>query len=99
MLDTCYSYPFDEQLQALLSCKELYDALEKHKRYATARAAAEPGVIRDVFDAEEWKRHPFFSKHVNGYTVLFYYDDVTVTNPLGSYKRKVTRRACCDVTC
>jgi phage terminase small subunit len=88
--DTCYSYPFDEQLEAVLSSKELYDALQTHKASALSRAAAKPVVIRDVFDAVEWKQHPFFSKHVGAYTVLFYYDDVTVTNPLGSYKRKVT---------
>jgi hypothetical protein len=83
--NTCMMFPFAEQFEAVLSCKPLYDAMESFR----AQRFSTDGKLRSCFDAMEWKRDPFFTAHVDAYTVLFYYDDVTVTNPIGQYKRKV----------
>jgi hypothetical protein len=85
--DTCYSYPFEEQLESILSNQHFYDALQKHRSWR--RSQPQDDKIKDLFDGQKWQRTPFFQMHVDAYTVLFYYDDVTVTNPLGNYKRKV----------
>ena len=84
--DECMMFPFDKQLEAVLQCEALFNAMEdfRSKRFST------DGKIRSCFDAKEWKNDPFFSTQVGAYTVLFYYDDVTVTNPIGQYKRKVS---------
>ena len=31
--DTCYSYPFEEQLESILSNQHFYDALQKHRSW------------------------------------------------------------------
>ena len=85
--DTCLIFPFKEQFEMVLKNEHLYEALKTHRkqRFKTSR----PDEVNSVFTGQKWQKDPFFSAHTDAYTILFYYDDVTVTNPLGSYKRKV----------
>ena len=90
-------FSFEQQLQALLSCTPLYDAMEAFpaKRFST------DGKVRSVFDSFEWQHDDFFTMHTDAYTVQYYYDDGTVTNPIGHYKRKVrcVRPSTLTLTC
>jgi hypothetical protein len=88
VVDTCYSYPFELQLLAILNNKHLYNAIQTLKQWIQSRGSGD-GMIRDLYDGQRWKNTPFFQQHIGAYTVLLYYVDVTVTNPLGSYTRKV----------
>ena len=85
MEDVCVMFDFVEQLEAVLCSERLFQAMEDYraKRFST------DDIVRSPFDATEWKEDPFFKLHTDAYTIAFYYDDVTVTNPIGQYKRKV----------
>jgi hypothetical protein len=87
-VDDCIIFPFAKQLQAVLSQCELYDAMQRFRKQFRDNPNKD-GRIRSHFDGEEWQKHPFFVKHPGAYAIEFYYDDVTITNPIGHYKRKI----------
>ena len=83
--DRCIMFSFEKQLEAVLQCEPLYEAMQEY----SAKRFSSDGMVRSCFDAAQWQGDPFFTAFVDAYTVKFYYDDVTVTNPIGHYKRKV----------
>ena len=45
------------------------------------------GLIGDYCDGEAFKSHPLFSKDPHALQILLYYDDLEITNPLGSHTK------------
>ena len=53
--------------------------LRGHKRF--------DGLMGDLCDGEACKSHPLFSTDSDALQILLYYDDIEVTNPLGSHTK------------
>jgi hypothetical protein len=92
--DEAIIFPFAESVQRVMEQQDLYDAMQVYRRQRPAAGPRdcnpETDTICSVFHGYEWRAsHPFFVKHRDSYAISFYYDEVTVTNPLGQYKRKV----------
>lgn len=90
--DECIIFPFAETVAKVMQQEDLYDAMREYQRkkaQALERSHTIDDTIASVYDGHEWRTRPFLVKHRDSYTIEFYYDDVTVTNPIGQYKRKV----------
>jgi len=48
--------------------------------------SSQDGVIRDECDGLNCKNHPIIVAHPEAIKVRIYYDDIEVTNPIGSHK-------------
>ena len=44
--------------------------------------------LTDVCDGSCYKEHQVFSNHPTALQIIAYYDDISITNPLGSSKNK-----------
>ena len=44
-------------------------------------------LIGDYYDGESFKSHPLFSKDPHTIQIILFYDDLEVTNPLGSHTK------------
>jgi hypothetical protein len=70
-----------QQLQALLNDPFVLSEVENPH-------FSNDGCIADVMDGNFFKTHPVFSVHVKGLQILAYYDDLEVTNVVGSSAKK-----------
>jgi hypothetical protein len=86
--DECVIFPFAPQICSLLMQHDLYEAME-HFRCVGPTQSKPDGRIRSHFDGHEWRTHPFFEQHRGAYSILWYCDEITVTNPIGQFKRKI----------
>ena len=85
--DECAIFPFAQQVRSVMSNGDLYDAMQAF-RQCNVNGSTD-GKIRSFYDGDAWKTRPFFELHRDAYVLSFYYDDVTMTNPIGQYKCKV----------
>ena len=44
-------------------------------------------LISDYCDGDAYKSHPLFSTDPHALQILLYYDDLEITNPLGSHTK------------
>ena len=88
--DECIIFPFAETVKQVLTKEELYESMEIFRR---ERSTTSNTTIDSFYEGHEWKTHPFFVRHRGAYSLVFYWDDVTLTNPIGHYKRKVDAHA------
>ncbi|XP_043474416.1 uncharacterized protein LOC122506359 [Leptopilina heterotoma] len=79
--DNAYIVPVLDTLKNLLSNDEIRENIEN-------RIEKDDGTYRSVLDGEIYKENPFFRENPNALAILFYYDDLTVTNPLGANCKK-----------
>lgn len=68
-------------MQALLKKPEIRDEVDYGHEAST-------GVFRDVCDGEFIRNHPFVKAHPKALLLAVYYDDLEVSNPLGSRRGK-----------
>jgi hypothetical protein len=85
--DECAIFPFAEQVRAVLSNADLYEAMQAFRRENSQ--GSHDAKIRSFYDGAAWRTSPFFTLHRDAHVLNFYYDDVTMTNPIGQYKCKV----------
>ena len=49
------------------------------------------GILRDDGDGSNTLEHPLFQLYPDALRIRLYFDDLEVTNPIGSYTRKIGR--------
>ena len=59
------------------------------------------GYLCDFCDGEVYKAHPLFSTDCHAIQIIIYYDDVEVSNPLGSHRgvHKLGKGVCAPLHC
>ena len=73
--------PILETLKALLKHEDiLAQVLQDH--------TSQDGILRDFCDGYVFKHNPLFQQHRNALQIELYYDDFTITNPIGTHSRK-----------
>jgi hypothetical protein len=93
--DECIIFPFAQQVAQVMQQQDLYEAMQAFRSQQSSALQRMPlqnwetDTIATVYDGWAWRTNPFHVIHRGAYSLAFYYDDVTVTNPLGQYKRKV----------
>ena len=91
--DECIIFPFAESIAQVLQQQDIFDAMETFRQRRAMALQREGDVLQQsissYYDGLDWRTHPFFEAHRDAYSLAFYYDEDTVTNPLGQYKRKV----------
>lgn len=46
------------------------------------------GILRDYCDGESFQQHPLYSNNIQHLQIIFYFDELEICNPLGSYRKK-----------
>ena len=46
------------------------------------------GLLSDYCDGKAFKHHSLFKDNSNSLQIIFYFDEVELCNPLGSYRKK-----------
>lgn len=70
-----YYFPFLKSLERILSNEDF--------QKSTVKPVATSGILKDVSDGKYYKEHKILC-NVNSLAIVAYYDDVELTNPLGS---------------
>jgi len=71
-----YIVPFLNNLKNLLMNEQILSNIENPKEY-------EDGLYRTVLDGSHYRENEFFCNHNKSLAIIFYYDDLGITNPLG----------------
>lgn len=71
-----YIVPFLDNLKNLLTNEQILSNIENPKQYKN-------GLYRTVLDGSHYRKNEFFSNYNNSLAIIFYYDDLGITNPLG----------------
>jgi hypothetical protein len=87
--DECMVVPFTAAFEKLLSNADVMAAVMQHRGTRYQRAQQPDGKICSYYDGAEHKKGPILSQQVDTYIIDMYYDDVTCTDSLGSYQRKL----------
>lgn len=78
--------PIIKTLKVILSNKKNRERIFKDY-------ASKDDVLRSCFDGSKFKEHPFLRKHKNVVLILLFYDELEITNSLGS-KTIIHKLAC-----
>lgn len=71
-----YIIPFIDNLTNLLNNEQILSNIENPKQHID-------GLYRTVLDGSHYCESEFFRNHNKSLAIIFYYDDVGITNPLG----------------
>ena len=92
-VDECVIFPFAETVAQVLQQEDLYTAMASFRLARNdslnSMRRLDSHTISKFYDGHVWQTHPFYQQHCDACSILFYWDDVTVTNPIGQYKRMV----------
>ncbi|KAK3924452.1 Chorion transcription factor Cf2 [Frankliniella fusca] len=75
--ETFMSVSITASLKSILSSKKIRNNIFKE-------LASTDGVLRSYVDGYHFKDHPFLKRHRNVLHILLFYDELEVSNPLGS---------------
>lgn len=59
--------------------------LNDEVRFCVENSRDGENLLKSLLDGSYYKNHPFFSRHENAIGIILYYDEIVLTNPLGSY--------------
>lgn len=77
IVETCQCIPIIESLSMVLRNKEIRDAIEAEKESSN-------DILASFIDGQHFKNHTFFQKYKHAIRIQLYYDELEITNPLGS---------------
>lgn len=81
MDDFGYYIPILAVLELLLNNEQVLSEVDTNHQCTD-------GMLRDVCDGSFFKEHPVFAKDPTALQIIGFYDDVEITNPLGSKTKK-----------
>jgi len=77
IVETCQYVPIIDSLSMVLRNTEIRDAIEAEKESSN-------GILTSFVDGQHFKNYPFFQKYKHAIRIQLYYDELEITNPLGS---------------
>lgn len=77
IMNTCQYVSVIDTLTLVLSNKKVREAILSEQQ-------SEDGVLSSFVDGRNFKTHSFFQRHPKALRLQLYYDDLEITNPLGS---------------
>jgi len=77
IVETCQYVPIIDFLLMVLRNTEIRNAIEAEKESSN-------GILASFVDGQHFKNHPFFQKYKHAIRIQLYYDELEITNPLGS---------------
>lgn len=76
----------DETFAYVSIIKTLTTLVQNHniRRMFEAERPSSDGILKSYLDGKQYKNHEFFQKYPNALRISIYFDDVEITNPLGT---------------